>query len=367
MNPTVNQEAATPPLTTAEIPIRNLWYMLLYAWNELWAKDLLRADAESAPSLDALLATVLSTLVTQRLRIGLGCNYRNDEARIRGIRGRVDFSTSLKRMAFQQGSAHCRFQSYSPNVPKNQLIRSTLYRLARIGDFGPERSGAERIRHKAHRLVRDLDMVDLVDFTPDAIRREQLLRHDADYRLMLAICFLVSQRYMPTESAGDYAAMGLDRDAMTMWRVFERFVANFYAVHLANWTVTRQASLDWNESRSSPFLPSMSVDLLLRSKVTGRIVMLDTKFTSKALILGRWEKLTFDRSHLFQIYAYLRSQDEVSPEHRQAQGVLLYPTVKHSLSEAIDVQGHRIRWETVDLSREWQAIEQRLVGLIESE
>ena len=50
------------------IPIRNIWHMLLYAWNESPLNDLRswalqQAYVESAPSLDALLASVLIRLM----------------------------------------------------------------------------------------------------------------------------------------------------------------------------------------------------------------------------------------------------------------------------------------------------------------
>ena len=50
------------------IPIRNLWYMLLYAWNEAPLQDLRGralqdAAVERAPTLDALLASVLIKLM----------------------------------------------------------------------------------------------------------------------------------------------------------------------------------------------------------------------------------------------------------------------------------------------------------------
>ena len=49
------QPATTPPVATCGVPIRNIWYMLLYAWGEAGAVDLWRAEVEAAPSLDALL------------------------------------------------------------------------------------------------------------------------------------------------------------------------------------------------------------------------------------------------------------------------------------------------------------------------
>ena len=63
------------PITFTEhgIPIRNLWHMLLYAWNEPSTPNhISMGDVESAPTLDALLALILIKILQQRMRIGLG-------------------------------------------------------------------------------------------------------------------------------------------------------------------------------------------------------------------------------------------------------------------------------------------------------
>ena len=65
----------TPPtfITEYGIPIRNLWHMLLYAWNELPEVKLTTlAEVDHAPTLDSLLALMLTKLLRQRLRVGLG-------------------------------------------------------------------------------------------------------------------------------------------------------------------------------------------------------------------------------------------------------------------------------------------------------
>lgn len=361
------EDAPSVPVTATGIPIRNLWYMLLYAWNEPRVTQQWKAEVDAAPTLDALLADILSKTLQQRMRIGLGRSYVDDHAMIRGIRGRIDFPRSLRQLAFQHGRAHCHFQTFSPNTTANQIIRTTLMRLAQIGRFGPTCEAAVELRQRLRRLVQDLDTIELIELNVDLIRREQLLRHDADYRLMLTICHLVQQRQMPTESAGSESLVGLDRDAMTLWRVFERFVANFCRLHLTDWIVSPQAKLSWPIDGPSGYVPAMNPDVALEHKMLGTVVVLDTKFTAKSLVAGQWGNLTFNRDHLYQIYAYLRTQEQESDKHREATGILLYPTTKQKLSEAIAVQGHRIRWETIDLAQPWKEIEQELMQLIQVE
>jgi 5-methylcytosine-specific restriction enzyme subunit McrC len=348
------------------IPIRNLWYMLLYAWNEVpitfpGAME----DIENAPTLDALLASVLVKLVQQRLRIGLGRNYVEEKVLLRGLRGRINFTDSVKHHTLEHGQAYCEFQQFSQNVPKNQIIRSTLMRFVQTGQFGPNSTLAEELRHSLRRLTRDLDGVDIIDLKLDLIHRQQLGRNDRDYRLMLAICELLLQRQMPTDATGVNRLPAIDRAALKLYRVYERFVANFYRLHLPGWDVIPQKHFSWHEKMPNKYLPSMAPDLFLQEKSSGRIVILDTKFTAQSLIKNLWGGEGFNSVHLYQLYAYLKTQEYVSERHRQASGILLYPVVNQGkISERVSLRDQTIRIESVDLSAPWQEIEKHLLDLM---
>jgi len=357
----------TPPVQYTEygIPIRNLWHMLLYAWNEVPIKNHWSMDSiEAAPTLDALLASILARLIGQRMRIGLGRSYVDQHQSIRGVRGRIQFTESLTQRSFERGEAYCDFQLYSANAPKNQIVRSTLARLIQTGNFGPDHKTAELLRHNLRQLTRALDGIDLIELKPDLIRRQQLDHHDNDYRLMLAICELVVQRQMPTETTGGHPQPTLEQEALVLYNIYERFVANFYRIHLKGHTVRAQSRLSWHAKYDNPYLPSMQPDLMIQDNRSGEILVLDTKFTAKSLIENKWGKEIFDSAHLYQLYAYLSSQQHVSGEHQKASGILLYPAVHRKLSERIELQDHVIQIECIDLAAPWQAIEQHLLNLI---
>jgi 5-methylcytosine-specific restriction enzyme subunit McrC len=339
--------------------------MLLYAWNEAPVKNHpSMEDVESAPTLDALLASILARLVQQRLRIGLGRRYINQQESIRGIRGRVDFSESLKRQTFERGQAYCEFQQYHANAPKNQIIRSMLARLVQTGNFGPDRILGDELRHRLRRLTKALDGIDLIELKLDLIRRQRFGRDDGDYRLMLAICELILIRQMPLEEVSKLGLPAIDREALVMHQIYERFVANFYRIHLKDWTVRPQSRLSWHAKQDNPFLPFMQPDLILEEHDSGKILVLDTKFTAKHLIENQWGKQIYDSSHLYQMYAYLRSQEGASEQHSKATGILLYPAVGANLSETIELEEHRIRIECVDLTAPWQEIERQLLYML---
>jgi len=348
--------------TAGGIPIRNIWHMLLYAWDQPDRIGAWRGDIERAPTLDALLATILANLIEQRLRIGLGRDYATHVDEIPGIRGRVLFGETVRRVSLPHGKTVCRYQVFTPDVPKNQIVRTTLATLVNVGQFGTTPVGAS-LRGRLRRVVRAMDAATLVPVHPADVAREQLRRHDRDYTLMLAICRLIQSRSMPMENEGVEHAPLTTREVVRMHDIYEKFVARFYELHLADWRVQSQPQWKWPAGGSLPLLPAMRPDIVLEHHATQRLIVIDTKFTPHALTSGQWGNLTFSRDHLFQIYAYLKSQEERSTQFRVATGILLYPTAKHALSERVEIQGHCIRWETVDLSQAWETIEKRLLAI----
>lgn len=347
------------------IPIRNLWHMLLYAWNEFPTKKYTsKLNIEDAPTLDALLASILGMLIQQRLRIGLGRNYTHQIQQIHGIRGRINFAESLKRHSFDNAQAVCEFHQYNANILKNQIIRSTLARLVQTGDFGPNQIMADKLRHQLRQLTRSLDGIDLIELQLDIIRREQLVHHDSDYRIMLAICELVLQRQMPADMSGGRTMPQVDHDAFLLHNIYERFVANFYRIHLKDWIIKAQSRLSWYAKYDNPYLPSMQPDLILENKSNGEIIILDTKFTGGSIIENQWGRQIFDSSHLYQLYAYLNSQKHLSDKYRKASGILLYPAIHKKLSEKVELEDHMMRIESVDLTAPWQEIEKNLIEIV---
>jgi 5-methylcytosine-specific restriction enzyme subunit McrC len=120
MNNNVASSVTAVGQTTAYgIPIRNLWHMLLYAWQETPRSPYWQmADAEQSPSLDALLAYSLSNLLQQRLRIGLGRSYIPERRALRGVRGRIQFTRSVKQRSFERGRLYASSISTSSMRPR---------------------------------------------------------------------------------------------------------------------------------------------------------------------------------------------------------------------------------------------------------
>ena len=348
------------------IPIRNLWHMLLYAWNEPHVTPPINmGDVENAPTLDALFATILIRMIQQRIRIGLGRGYVPVSKKLRAVRGRVDMAESIKQHTFERGEAISDFHEYTVDEPRNRIVKSTLLRLVQSGVFGPNEAEAESLRHRLRWLARSLDGIAAIELESESIRRLALAQNDNDYRLMLLICEMIVMRRMPLDADGTNALPRVEREMLILHRVYERFVAAFYKLHLTGWQVNAQHRLHWHAQDSSEHLPVMIPDLILHEQETGRVIMLDTKFTAASLVENQWGKPVYDSSHLYQLYAYLRSQEQVSAGYRTAEGILLYPAVQARLSERVELQGHVIRIESLDLTAAWEDVERQMLLLLQ--
>jgi 5-methylcytosine-specific restriction enzyme subunit McrC len=349
------------------IPIRNAWYLLLYAWDMAAWRGRWRGACEESPSLLGLLARILSETTRDLLKRQLGRAYAIRNQTLRGIRGRIDFAGSLRRLSFECGAAHCRFSELSVDTLKNRILLATLCRLAsdpRLTHPNPQEES--KLRHDLHSLTRAMEGVSVIPISPTDFGRLQLSRNDQEYLLPMTICALIHRLAMPTEEEGDQALAWLLGDEIRFHQLFERFVRNFYRFHLDNHEV-RSEGLDWHDELACNLVPSMRTDITITVKTPPyRRLIIDTKYSKMALAATPHGGLKFKSPNLYQMYTYLRTQEHLSEAHRTAQGMLIYPTTNLDLDEAMSVQGHLIRVVTVDLARPWDSIEARLLALVTS-
>ncbi len=111
----------------------------------------------------------------------------------------------------------------------------------------------------------------------------------------------------------------------------------------------------------------MWTDIVLENSENSRRVVIDTKFTS-IVRPGWFRSETLRSGYVYQIYAYLRSQvgrGDVLAD--TASGLLLHPSVDKEVDETVVVQGHSIRFATVDLTQSTLGIRNRLMTMCPAE
>ena len=107
----------------------------------------------------------------------------------------------------------------------------------------------------------------------------------------------------------------------------------------------------------------MRTDIVLET--TGRKIVLDTKYY-REIMSDFYGSKTFHSNNLYQVYSYLKNlEDDASDSRNQnSEGLLLYPTVEKDYDQSYIISGHKVRFATIDLSRDWKDIDFRLKQLI---
>jgi 5-methylcytosine-specific restriction enzyme subunit McrC len=347
------------------IPVRNLWFLLMYAYDFAHFGEKHAVEIGEDAGLPELIARLLISVVERRIKRNLTRAYEPRRASLTRVRGRIDIPQTVMRDELRRGRIACRFEAPTVDSSRNRLVRYALTHLA----------GIVRIQDLAFRcrsLALELERLGVSYRRPTRaeLSREQIGRHDADDRVMIAVAVLALDPHLPTEADGDSHLTRLERDERLLRRIFEKAVTGFYMHELngGDWTVSPQKRLDWPADAPTSglmaLLPVMRADIVIDHRPSMRRLVIDTKFT-RILKRNQFGAERFSSAYVYQMFAYLRSQS--GGEDRLADGaagMLLHPAVGRDVQESVTIQGHRLHFATVDLSREPQEIRRRLLELV---
>ncbi len=350
------------------IPVRNLWLLMLYA-SELFrhVNETKYSSVEDNPDdIPDLVAEVLSRQVERRLKRDLSFGYRSRDAVIRCVRGHINLLHTERHQLLDRGKVACHFDVLTVDTVRNRFVRSALEEIAKIVH-------CDTLAHRCRSLAVSLRRIGVTGERPSrsAVSFDRFGRHDAEDQQMVAAAHLAFNLALPTESAGTRPFAPPYRGKAWIWKLYEKGIAGFYDVVLPTqgWRINPGKILRWPTDSRSPgidkILPSMRTDIVLDHAASGRRIVIDLKFNS-VLVSGWYRKETLQSKHLYQMYAYLRSQEENGdPLAANASGLLLHPAVDNMVDEWIRMQGHTIRFATIDLGSDTQGIRAQLLQVLE--
>jgi 5-methylcytosine-specific restriction enzyme subunit McrC len=344
---------AVPP-----IPVQNVYYLLSYAWNALPEADIVDVGRVPSNELADLFAFVLCGGVEHLARRGLERGYLGIEEELASLRGKIRLLESHARMLPQRGVAICETDDLKANTLANQIIRTTLGRLARVSELDPG------LRKRTLRLRNSLSGIDDIALDASAFRRVQLHANNRYYRFLLNICRLIHDAKLVDESDGAYRFRDFLRDHQQMSRLFQRFVCNFYRIE-RNDSSIRAEQIAWRvktrQESALKHLPRMTTDITVG--IGDVKLIIDTKYYHETLSTY-YDAESIHSGNLYQLLSYLSNAEPGGYE--RVEGMLLYPVVSTRLRLLYDeLQGFRVRICTVDLANDWQSIRKELLAILE--
>ena len=362
------------------VPVRNIWLLLLYAsqlYRELPASQ--RVDLEKAPDdIPYLVAEILANAVERRLRRNLSHGYQRREADLNRVRGRIDLFRTERGQLLKRGRVACIFDELTVDTPRNRYVKAALTHIADlVGNMAHHQELERRCRDLAFRMGR-AGVVGYLNSRQagNAVGLDNMGWVDTHERQVLSAARLALNLLIPTEQPGSALLPTVNRLETQGWKLYENAVAGFYDAVLSHygWRVRQSSHIQWPVFEPSPglraIMPEMIPDIVLerrehRIPATGERIVIDTKFTS---IVGQsqYGKQTLKSGQIYQLYAYLRSQEQPGdPVSCHSTGVLLYPSLGVDYDESAIIQGHRICFATVNLTANSETIRSQLLRIVD--
>ena len=352
-----------------QIPVRNLWLLMFYASNLFRDREKTKVSLEDAPDdIPKLVAELLCHHVKRRIQRNLTHGYIARRAEVNRLRGRVDLITTERRRLLERGKIACRFDDLTVDTHRNRYVRAALQKLSNLV------RGEVHLAHRCRSLAHQLGRMGVGGDCPSRseVSIDRFGRHDIGDQVMIQAAHLAFDLALPTEFIGSRHLTSPEREVKWIRKLYEKGIAGFYEVLLSNedWSVQSGKTMDWPIERPSAgigeFLPSMRTDIVLDHSETHRRIVIDTKFNA-VLTRGWYREKSLRSGYLYQMYAYLRSQEGgTEPLAERACGMLLHPCVEVEVDGSVVIQNHQIRFATVNLAATAKEIRSRLLQLIDA-
>jgi 5-methylcytosine-specific restriction enzyme subunit McrC len=328
--------------------------MLCYAWVRLREKDIVDVDKIQGNDLPDLFARVLVSGTEYLIKRGFDRKYVNRTEMVCGIKGKIDFTGSIKRISWMDGRMSCDFDELDHNTLHNQIIKTTVEQMIRFKGLD------ESLKDDLARVNRYFRDISSITISKKNFNKIQINKNNQYYEFVLKVCEIIYDNILVDEQSGQTKFRDFMRDDRQMVYLFENFIRNFYKRELPDYTVKRE-NIGWDTVGDTKYLPVMQTDISLISEQ--KKIIMDTKFYEGAFT-SNFGADKFRSGHLYQLFAYLMNSESKGGLNLHAEGILLYPMVFEEVDADYEIQGHNVKIRTVNLNQDWKQIHERLLEIV---
>lgn len=337
------------------IPIRNIYYMLTYAFRVLNEQGYKKIATEEFSNIAELCAAILCKGVSIQLKRGLNREYVEKEEMLSTLRGKINLSESIKTRAVLNKQLICTYDDFSVNSYMNQIIKTTMMLLLK--------SDISNVRKKdLRKLLLFFSEVEVLDVHSInwSIRYN---RNNQTYRMLLSICYLVIAGLLQTNTDGTTQLMEFI-DEQRMSRLYEKFLFEYYKKEFPQISVSA-SQIPWVlDDDMSSMLPVMQSDIMLTYEK--KIIIIDAKYYSRTT-QSFFDSHTLHSSNLYQIFTYVKNKaSQLKEEGYDVSGMLLYAKTDEMIQpdNTYQMSGNEVNVSTLDLNCDFSGIAAQLDRIV---
>lgn len=333
------------------IPIRNIYYMLSYAFQVLSEQGYKNIETEQFDNVAELCAAILSKGVSMQLKRGLGREYIEKTESLSSVRGRIEISESIKTRSLLKRQLVCSYDDFSENSYMNRIIKTTMELLLHA-DIAKARKKELR---KLLVFFGDVDLLDLHSIN----WKIQYNRNNQTYRMLISICYLVVKGLLQTNTDGSTRLMDF-LDEQRMCRLYEKFILEYYRKEFPQLSASA-SQIPWAlDDGIGEMLPVMQTDIMLSHGC--KVLIIDAKYYSHTT-QAQYDVRTLHSGNLYQIFTYVKNKEAgLGGTPHEVSGMLLYARTDEAVqpSNTYKMSGNKISVRTLDLNCEFTEIAEQL-------
>lgn len=337
--------------------IKNIFYMLTYAFKELRANNYEHIAGEQFDEVYDLFAEILSKGISYQLKQGLHKEYVVHHDSLTTLRGKLDLNRTISNLATQKKKLECEFDELSEDNLFNQILKTTVFALLKECQVRTTRKIALR------RLMMFFENVSVIDLKTVRWNTLRFDRNCKTYQMLIYLCYFISQDLLMTTESGDYKMRTFSDKHMNM--LFQRFVLEYYRKHFPE-TQAHAGQIGWDcieEESTTELLPLMQTDIMLA--LGERTLIIDTKYYQRTL-QSHFDKQTIHSYNYYQIFTYVNSLDK---EHSgKVDGMLLYAKTQEEIipdGQQVQNDGNIIMFRILDLNKDFEELKKQMNCLID--
>ena len=339
--------------------IKNIYYMLAYAFRVLRQKNYDNIAAEDFDNVQDLFAAILAKGVSQQLKQGLYQEYITKNEDLSILRGKLDIYGTIKKQIQRKMLLSCEYDELSVNNIFNQILKTTITIL--IKDTGVKKLHKAELK-KIVLFFNEVDEIGLSNIRWDSLIYQ---RNNQNYEMLMNVCYFVLDGMIQTTNKGNYKMMSFSDEHIH--RLYEKFVLEYFKQQHSYLSEVRAAQVKWDLSSDTEesmirFLPVMQTDIFLRYKE--QILIIDTKYYGHTMQM-QYDKAKLHSGNMYQIFTYVKNQDVKNTGN--VSGMLLYAKTEETITPdcSFVMGGNKISVKTLDLNKEFKIIAAQLDKIAE--
>ena len=218
--------------------IKNIYYMLSYAFKILKQSNYDEVASEKFENAQDLFAAILSKGIAQQLKQGLYREYITKNETLSIMRGKLDLQETLRNRIQRKQKLACEFDELSENNLFNQILKTTIHYL--LIDEGVE---VER-KSVLKKILVFFDGIELLEPSVIPWSRLHYQRNNKNYEMLMNVCYFVLDGMLRTTEKGEYKMESFSDEHMA--RLYEKFVLEYYNQHHTYLSEVKAGQVKWD-------------------------------------------------------------------------------------------------------------------------